>query len=309
MNYFVIHSGCDLEERVMPLIEEWSAKFDRHRFVILNGTKEEWLGDAVSKIRQANKIIAIIGEKTNLSANVDLEIDEALKSNKEIYVYRLNDGYALNKKLNISNVEQHDGDVDGEIVLAHKKSKVVLCDRNYLENLLRKDNGAVWDDLCSSDYGNETKMLEQYKMFVQTSEELVRRKQTVNSFYITLNSVIISAIITVICATGELPLFMDKISVSFIITVFCGLIGIVVSFSWVSLINSYADLNASKMEIIQCIEERMAFNLYSTEWKILSTKLENRRYKSFSRKERMVAYLFAALYLLCMVAGCIVCFV
>ena len=310
MNYFVIHSGQDLEKYVMPLIEEWSARFERHKFTILNGTNEEWEGDAVAKIRQSNKVIIIIGANTSKSANVDKEIDFAIKADKVIYVYKLNEAYEVNKKLaaSASNTETKAGTADGEIVLAHKKNRIIAADKKKMGKMLAGDNKSIWEDLSSSDVDNESKLMEQYKMFVQTSEDLVKRKQSVNSFYITLNSIILSAIITVLCATNDLPMLWGKVNFSFLLTLFTGFIGVVVCFSWISLLNSYADLNASKMDIIQCIEERMALNLYSTEWTILSSRLANRRYKSFSKKERFVAYLFGVLYVLTIIAGLIISF-
>lgn len=311
MNYFVIHSGKDLEKYVIPLINEWSGRFERLKFTILNGTSEEWEGDAVAKIRQANKVIIIIGADTSKSVNVDREIDFAIKADKVIYVYKLNDSYEINKKLATYdvNTETQKGTADGEMVLAHKKSKIIMADNKKMNKLLVSDNKSIWEHLISSDINNENKLMEQYKLFVQTSEDLVKRKQTVNSFYITLNSIILSAIITVLCATNDLPMLWGNVNFSFLLTLFTGLIGVVVCFSWISLLNSYADLNASKMDIIQCVEERMALNLYSTEWTILSSRLENRKYKSFSKKEKFVAYLFGVLYILTIVAGLIISFV
>ena len=186
MNYFVIHSGKDLEKYVIPLINEWSGRFERLKFTILNGTSEEWEGDALAKIRQANKVIIIIGADTSKSVNVDREIDFAIKADV--------------------NTETQKGTADGEMVLAHKKSKIIMADKKKMNKLLVSDNKSIWEHLISSDINNENKLMEQYKLFVQTSEDLVKRKQTVNSFYITLNSIILSAIITVLCATNDLPM-------------------------------------------------------------------------------------------------------
>lgn len=98
------------------------------------------------------------------------------------------------------------------------------------------------------------------------------------------------------------------IKVSFLISVFTAIIGFVICFSWLSLLNSYADLNSSKMKIISSLERDLAVNLYETEWEVMTQKVGKRKYRSFSKKEKTVAILFGVLYALIMVFGLVLAF-
>jgi hypothetical protein len=141
-------------------------------------------------------------------------------------------------------------------------------------------------------------------MFVETSEELVRRKQSVNTFYVTLNSILLSAVVSILCASSEAELFKNPLVV-YVLSAVLSVMGVVICCSWITLLRSYADLNASKMAIIGCIEEHLALKLYDTEWAILTRKIGNKKYKSFTVKEIAVAKIFLALYVIT-VASCIV---
>ena len=99
MRYFVIHSGSDMEKSVKPLIEFWAQNCTAAQFIILNGTQETWEADAVAKIRQAEKVIYIVGENSHASPNIEKEIGIALKERKFIYVVKLNGKYILNKSV------------------------------------------------------------------------------------------------------------------------------------------------------------------------------------------------------------------
>ena len=99
MRYFVIHSGSDMEKSVKPLIEFWAQNCTAAQFIILNGTQETWEADAVAKIRQAEKVIYIVGKNSHASPNIEKEIGIALKEKKFIYVVKLNGNTFLTDRL------------------------------------------------------------------------------------------------------------------------------------------------------------------------------------------------------------------
>ena len=106
-------------------------------------------------------------------------------------------------------------------------------------------------------------------------------------------------------STAKASALFGAVNVSLVFSVFAALIGSVVCFSWLSVLRSYADLNASKMRIIEYIEDNLALRLYETEWAVLTKIIGKRKYKSFSKKERFVAILFCVLYGLIIVLGII----
>lgn len=307
MKYFVIHSGQDWLNYVKPLIESWANYCDnKSKFVVLNGTQEDWLDDATAKIRQAEKIIYIIGENSSKSENIDKEINIAIREKKPIYIYKLSEHFKINKVLEsgLKNCYIENGEINGEIVISKGLCNIVLLDSETVYSVLQKDTSEIIQDLPGSAFDDDQKLLEQYKIYVKTSEDLVKRKQTVNSFYVTLNSILLGAIISVLCAIGDLPLW-GRVNICWIITGFAAIIGIVICYSWISILNSYSALNSSKMKVIINIEKHLALNLFDTEWAFVTQKLGNKRYKSFSQKEKFIAYLFGSLYIILIALGVI----
>lgn len=310
MHYFIIHSGDDYESRVKPLLEEWSEGLSRFRCSVLTSDKEDWHDDARAKIRGAEKIIYIVGPKSAASTNIDWEINTAFEEKKEIYVYKLSPDYALNSILDSvkDNARIFSGDKDGEFVISSAKDRFLVADGEKMRQVLMDDDSCISQYLESSSQDPDV-MIKQYEMFVETSEELVRRKQTVNSFYITLNSLIISVVLAAFSFAQNFSLLGLQIKYSTLIICLLSVVGAIVCVSWHSLIQSYADLNGSKMKIISYIETQLAYNLYHTEWQLVSQKKGNKKYKSFSAKEKLIAKLFLGLYAILFLTGLLFSFV
>ncbi len=304
MNYFIIHAGNDYEA-VKHLIELWSSESKYAKFSVLKSTKTDWYDDAHAKIRSAHKIIYVVGETSGKNKNIDWELETAVAENKEIYVYPLDSTYALNQilKKTIEAPHVESGSIDGEIVYSQRNSKIILLADEQIKNKFTEDDRYLADRLIASQNDNLDVALKQYEMFVETSEELVRRKQNVNSFYITINSLIVSIIMATFALSNKITLLDISISVSSVVVCISALLGIIVCSSWHSLLQSYADLNSSKMKIISYIESHLAYNLYDTEWELLSNKIGNKKYKSFSKKEKLIAKLFLGLYAALFITG------
>ena len=306
MHYFIIHSGSDYND-VMRLVNEWSLELTKSKFSVLKGDQEEWHDDARAKIRGAEKVIYVVGEKSSSSENIDWELDVALEENKEIYIYKLKSDYALNKSLlnTHKRTSVQKGERNGELVFSLSNKKFIFTDDNKMRDKLKDDDEYISSRLESSMVDNLDVAMKQYEMFVETSEELVRRKQTVNSFYITLNSLIISVVLAAFALTEEFNLFGESFLTSSFVICLCSIVGGIVCISWHSLLQSYADLNSSKMKIISYIESQLAYNLYDTEWQLVSKKTAKKKYKSFSKKEMFIAKLFLALYIILFIFGII----
>ena len=134
-------------------------------------------------------------------------------------------------------------------------------------------------------------LLEQYKLFLQTSEDLVSRRQNVNNFYISISSALI-AIMGVILAM-DFDYFSEMI-----IGLACCVVGLILSVSWAKSLSCYGNLNSSKMKIISSIEKQLPLSLFDAEWAALSDKLNKKKYVSFTESEQIIPRLFGLLYLL-----------
>ena len=308
MKYFVIHSGRDWEPNVQPLLNNWLNYCDnKSKFIVLNGTQSNWVDDATAKIRQAEKVIYVVGETSSESPNIATEISIALREKKSIYIYKLQENYKLNKILDIylnSNEVNEIGEVEGESIIYRGNSSVRLMQQDAMIAALRSDAAEILEDLPGLSFNDDQTLLEQYKLYVKTSEDLVKRKQNVNSFYVTLNSVLLSAIITAICAMSNMPKLGD-VNISNLIAIFAAVVGLIICYSWISILNSYSTLNSSKMKVIIYMEKFLAVNLFDTEWAFVTQNLGNKKYKPFTKKEKSVAYIFGALYIVIIIANVI----
>jgi hypothetical protein len=303
MKYFVIHSGGDLE-KVKALTRSWSEAYENAQFVMLDGGQQNWQGDAIARIRECGKVLYVVGEKSADSPFIQIELDIAAREKKDVYVYRLNEEYRINDCLKNKKSRERVGECEGETVICKEKDRVFVLDEKGLDLKLKKDSEEIEVILKAGGFTDKDVVMQQYTMFVETSEELVRRKQSVNTFYVTLNSILLSAVVSILCASSEAELFKNPLVV-YVLSAVLSVMGVVICCSWITLLRSYADLNASKMAIIGCIEEHLALKLYDTEWAILTRKIGNKKYKSFTVKEIAVAKIFLALYVIT-VASCIV---
>ena len=132
-------------------------------------------------------------------------------------------------------------------------------------------------------------LFEQYKLFLRTSEDLVTRRQNVNSFYISVNSALVALFAAGMALSIEL---YYKVALGAIFV----LVGLVLSSSWIKTLISYGNLNASKMTIIRSIEKKLPASLYDAEWQALSDKLNKSKYVSFTQNEARIPWIFIGIY-------------
>lgn len=312
MDVFIIHSGSDAEKVSEKLTQLRKSSHHFNPLLLASGEaakkkkkkKEKkpnspeikakkkkfeipfWKIDARKKIKKAQMIVFFVGESSHTSENIDWEITTAIKFQKPIYTILLEDNFSLNKSLTIKD------DFSGQ-----EKNYDKSIDFDELSALIHKyENGDY--KVFNQELGEIDKgiLLEQYKLFLQTSEDLVLRRQNVNNFYISINSAIMAAF-GIIWALEINPIY------KFLVGILLSAVGIVLSFSWIKLLASYGDLNSSKMKIISYIERQLPASLYDAEWAALSDKLNKRKYVSFTNSEKRVPILFIAIYICVSVCG------
>ena len=127
-------------------------------------------------------------------------------------------------------------------------------------------------------------------MFQKTSEDLVARRQNVNSFYLTVNSALTALVGIVLGVVGG--------STKLIVVAFMCVAGMILDVSWINILGAYGTLNAAKLKVIRILEEQLPVTLYDAEWMIMSDKLNNKKYVSFTDSEKRIPKLFMALYVL-----------
>lgn len=251
----------------------------------------KWKIYANKKIKEADCAIFFVGKEAHKSINIDWELKRFIKLEKPIYTIKL-------EKENIYNDvlvrQSRFGNVNASDSVKFMYSKEVSIDGlvKILNNNLEFDVGE--DISCHLDMDPKV-LIEQYKAYLQTSEDVVSRRQSVSNFYITVNSTLISVLSTIVAILNILGA-----EYSLLITIIgCYLIpflGVILCFNWRRLVYSYGQLNAAKMKVISAIEKNLPFNIYDVEWKVQTDKLGKRKYVSFTKIEKLIPLLFSVIY-------------
>ena len=134
-------------------------------------------------------------------------------------------------------------------------------------------------------------LFEQYKLFVDTSERLVARRQVVNTFFLSANALAVSAI-GLVASEGH------ETAWGWIAIAAIAIAAIVLCVAWRTLVRSYAQLNAGKFAVINCLEDHMPAAVFRAEWLALEEGSNPSVYKPFTRTEQVVSNIFISIYAL-----------
>ena len=163
----------------------------------------------------------------------------------------------------------------------------------------RKRRSLVGEKIRPSepDVDQRAEFVELYKILVQSSESLVARRQNVNTFFVTANGFLLSAVALV--AKDGVP--GRRIAIAVIIM---SLVGVILSLIWRQLLLSFGQLNAGKFMVINEMEKYLAAPIFDAEWVALAEGRERRVYRSFTNNEARVPLAIFCVYVL-LLAGAI----
>ena len=279
---FMAHSSND--EKVDELVDYIEQKKDKNGNAIDEYNKRHadalvlgnggffWKIEAKKLIKQSNVVIFVQGEKSAQSPYIQWEIETAIKLNKIVMLYNP-DNYPAAPWMTMKDPFSQK---EKPIAYACNKEKIKARIDNFDMNKYNIFSYDI-DERLNGDKRDEVKkeILEQYKMYQKTSEDLVSRRQSVNSFYNSLNTALV-ALQGAVMGIVEMP---NKI----FILIAMAMAGIVLCLSWRKLLDAYGTLNSSKMKVINLIEKQLPLKLYDTEWEIMSDRLNSKKYVSFTK--------------------------
>ena len=133
--------------------------------------------------------------------------------------------------------------------------------------------------------------MEQYKLFVETSERLVARRQVVNTFFLSANALALSALGLIAKEASQSPLIGFGI-------VAIAVAALLLCVAWKTLVGSYRQLNRGKFAVIDRLEERLPAALFRAEWVALAEGKNPKVYKPFTATEEAVSLIFIVVYAL-----------
>ena len=148
--------------------------------------------------------------------------------------------------------------------------------------------------LTSEDYAGSfaADLLEQYKLYVQSAENVSGRRVASSRYLLTLSGALVAlyGLQGVGFGQGWLTLLIP-------------ITGIFVSLLWWQIIKSHADLNTVKFKVIHEFEQHLPAAMYDYEWS-LAEEGQGKAYRAVTKIERWIPVMFAFLHV--MVAAIIV---
>jgi hypothetical protein len=146
--------------------------------------------------------------------------------------------------------------------------------------------------LSEKEYGESYRdhAIEIYKMYVEMADKISERRQSANSFFLTLNSAIVALV-------GYVNLSQDSTSPAASFFWLVAISGMVLSFLWYRLIRSYKDINSGKFKVVHAIEKQLPLRPYDAEWTALGKDENAKLYLPFTHIEIYVPWVFFVLHL------------
>ncbi len=152
----------------------------------------------------------------------------------------------------------------------------------------------------SETYGGSfnTDLLEQYKLYVQSAENVSARRVSSNRYILTVNAALVASY-GFQSANSGLTIWTIPVAVA----------GIIISLLMWSIIKSHRDLNAVKFKVIHQFEQYLPATPYDYEWQ-LAQEGRGKVYRSVSQIELWIPIVFLVLHgmalaslILCMILG------
>ena len=145
------------------------------------------------------------------------------------------------------------------------------------KGLIRQEKESYGDSFVSD-------LLEQYKLYVQSAENVSSRRVTSNRYLLTINAALVAlyGLQSANFGQGYWTLLIP-------------VIGIPVSLLWYLIIKSHADLNRIKFDVIHEFEQHLPAAMYKYEWR-LAEEGQGTPYRAVTKIERWIPILFASLH-------------
>lgn len=139
----------------------------------------------------------------------------------------------------------------------------------------------------------EDRLLEQYKLFVDSALKVSQRRTETNKFFISILSALLAFLAFV---------FTKKICIGYerIVLLSFSILGLLLNSVWFINLMSYRKLNTAKFKIINDMEKQLPYPCFDKEWDELG-RGESKDYKTLTSIEQLVPAIIAIPYLLLLI--------
>lgn len=158
----------------------------------------------------------------------------------------------------------------------HRESELGMDERSR-SSLIRETGDS---------YGQAFKvhLLEQYKLYVQSAENVSTRRVSSGRYLLTISAALVALYGIQTASFGQNYW-----------TLVIPVMGFLVSILWYRIIQSHADLNVVKFKLIHEMEKHLPAAIYAHEWQLVKEG-KGKVYKPVTTIERWLPILFAALH-------------
>lgn len=149
-----------------------------------------------------------------------------------------------------------------------------------------------------SDSQTLSALLDQYRLYVHSFEKVVIRRQTVHSFFLSANVLILTGLGVVAKDVAHSPPVV-------LIVISAGLVGTAIGLAWHRTLRSYAQLSKAKINVIRQLEQYLPAAAFSSEWDSLGRGQEPKRYYPLTKAELILPLIFSTAFGLSVLGGAV----
>ena len=130
-----------------------------------------------------------------------------------------------------------------------------------------------------------SQLMDQYKLYVEMADRVSARRQTANTYFLSINTGLLGFVGYV--STKELGSQLWMLGVA----------GALLCYLWYRIILAYKGLNSGKFKVVHLIEKKLPLNLFDTEWEMIGRGTNPKLYKPLTHVEMIVPWLFMSMHL------------
>ena len=144
-------------------------------------------------------------------------------------------------------------------------------------------------------------VFEQYKLLIQSSEQLAQRQQQANGFFLSLNSFILGGVGFVYKESFEIFVHEHKVMRLMVLAMAIALVGVVIDINWSKLISSYGKLMRAQMRVLEAMEKHVPASMVSAQ-----VAFHRKDFHSLSSLEANIAHTFQVIYIVAAVVAVLI---
>jgi hypothetical protein len=142
-------------------------------------------------------------------------------------------------------------------------------------------------------YGENFKshFLDQYKLYVQTADNISARRSQTNQFYVSLLSALLGIITIASAVVRNQDQSLGGLQKAAYLAI--SVLGLFVCLIWFANIRSYRQLNSGKFKVIHEMEQSLPYRCFDREWEILGSGKQAKVYVPLTHVEQYIPGLLA----------------